>query len=93
MVLRDYERSSESMEIREVWEATPVSAKRRFRPTHSPDHEQGQNAFPKVLVAGDVIRVWHLCAAAFFVRRRCHRPSRGIADSGERLGNLLPPRW
>jgi hypothetical protein len=24
-----------------------------------PDHEQGQNALPKLLVAGDVIRVWH----------------------------------
>ena len=43
-------------------------------------HEQGQDAFPKLLVAGDVIRVWHLFATAFSVRRRCHRPSRGIAD-------------
>jgi hypothetical protein len=45
-----------------------------------PHHEQGQDAFPKLLVAGDVIRVWHLFAPAFSVRRRCHRPSRGIAD-------------
>jgi hypothetical protein len=30
-----------------------------------PYHEQGQDAIPKLLVAGDVIRVWHLCAPAF----------------------------
>jgi hypothetical protein len=45
-----------------------------------PHHEQGQDTFPKLLVAGDVIRVWHLFAPAFSVRRRCHRPSRGIAE-------------
>jgi hypothetical protein len=33
-------------------------------------YAQGEDAFPKHLVAGEVIRVWHLCAPACFVRRK-----------------------
>jgi hypothetical protein len=45
-----------------------------------PHNEQGQDALPKHFAAGDVIRVQHLCAPAFFVRRRRHRLSRGMAE-------------
>jgi len=42
--------------------------------------EQGRDPLPKRLVSGDVIRIWHVCAPAFFVRRGCHKLSRGIAE-------------
>jgi hypothetical protein len=68
-----------------LWKSVKYGRQRLYQQNGAPAQhagthdEQGKNPLPKHLVAGDVIRIWHLCAPAFFVRQNRHRPSRGIA--------------
>ena|GEM_PF-5379946 len=74
--------------------ARTIASKRRFRVTRWPHHEQGQDALPKHLAPGDVIRVWHLCTRIFRATKTLSTESqdRRAAKSAGKLAHDSPNR-